>query len=233
MSSWARHSAVAGAAPAPPSALRTTTNGDLGVSSAMAAQRDMGLRTSVRILQDRRLNLIHIPLRLYGHFVQAILALVLPDPQHKHGVRKQDQEGYYPDRGQSQATDIINISVTEVECSIVCSKKRVERFFKPLLDVLSKEDRATVAISEDEFVAIQVDGEGLEAGQRVLDLTSPLAMAGVFVYSIFIVAMNSNPPQPNLLYLHLLLRLHPRPLQKHQRRHHRAPTTRLRLRKVL
>lgn len=34
-------------------------------------------------------------------------------------------------------------------------------------------------IASEEFMAIQVDGEGLDAGQRVLDLTSPLALAGV------------------------------------------------------
>lgn len=36
-----------------------------------------------------------------------------------------------------------------------------------------------IIISEDEFIAMQVDGQGLDAGQRVIELTSPLAMAGV------------------------------------------------------
>ena len=31
----------------------------------------------------------------------------------------------------------------------------------------------------EDFVVMQVDGEGLEAGQRVLELTSPLALAGM------------------------------------------------------
>jgi hypothetical protein len=37
-----------------------------------------------------------------------------------------------------------------------------------------------LSISQDDFIAMQVYGEGLEAGQRVLELTSPLAMAGMY-----------------------------------------------------
>ena len=35
------------------------------------------------------------------------------------------------------------------------------------------------SVSSEDLVAISVEGEGLEAGQRVLELTSPLAMAGM------------------------------------------------------
>ena len=36
-----------------------------------------------------------------------------------------------------------------------------------------------VSISAEDYVVVQVDGEGLDAGQRVLELTTPLAMAGM------------------------------------------------------
>jgi hypothetical protein len=36
-----------------------------------------------------------------------------------------------------------------------------------------------VQISLEDFNVIQVDGQGLDAGQRVLELTSPLALAGM------------------------------------------------------
>lgn len=36
-----------------------------------------------------------------------------------------------------------------------------------------------VSVSAEDYVVVQVDGEGLDAGQRVLELTSPLAMAGM------------------------------------------------------
>lgn len=39
----------------------------------------------------------------------------------------------------------------------------------------------TATISSEDFVVISVEGEGLEAGQRVLELTSPLALAGMCV----------------------------------------------------
>ncbi|RMZ84058.1 hypothetical protein DV737_g1271, partial [Chaetothyriales sp. CBS 132003] len=43
---------------------------------------------------------------------------------------------------------------------------------------------ASVEISYEEYTAIQVDGQGLDAGQRVLELTSPLAMAGISLFFI-------------------------------------------------
>ena len=47
------------------------------------------------------------------------------------------------------------------------------------INVAAEPSRAT--ISSEDFVVISVRGEGLEAGQRVLELTSPLALAGMFV----------------------------------------------------
>ena len=35
------------------------------------------------------------------------------------------------------------------------------------------------SISAEDFVVISVEGAGMEAGQRVLELTSPLALAGM------------------------------------------------------
>lgn len=73
----------------------------------------------------------------------------------------------------------LNVSVNPIECSVVCSKALGQELFAP---VISSVDRnceppwGRASISE-EFVVIQVDGEGLEAGQRVLELTTPLAMA--------------------------------------------------------
>ena len=60
-----------------------------------------------------------------------------------------------------------------------------DRFFAPLVDrfngLLSDAERHNdhVQILPEDFNVIQVDGQGLDAGQRVLELTSPLAMAGM------------------------------------------------------
>lgn len=52
-------------------------------------------------------------------------------------------------------------------------------WFEPILERLDKNASKQVSISRDDFVVIQVGGEGMEAGQRVLDLTAPLALAGM------------------------------------------------------
>lgn len=44
---------------------------------------------------------------------------------------------------------------------------------------ISAENGSKVMISKEDYVVVQVEGEGLDAGSRVLDLTSPLAMAGM------------------------------------------------------
>ena len=76
----------------------------------------------------------------------------------------------------------LNISITPVECSIVCSRKMSELFFLPLAEKFNKSAAISgtrVLISGEDFIVMQVDGQGLDAGQRVLELTSPLAMAGM------------------------------------------------------
>lgn len=150
------------------------------------------LHTTVKILQECRLCLIHIPLHLYPHFVQAILSLILPlsplDADHQqpdNAADDSDDDDDAPDypspgRPSSAIKDFVNISVTPVECSVVCSRASVDKWFAPIIKTLETGGhRGDVMIGLDEFVAIQVDGEGLDAGQRVLDLTSPLALAGV------------------------------------------------------
>ena len=58
------------------------------------------------------------------------------------------------------------------------------------MPVLAQATRAVVepgcaTISSEDFVVISVRGEGLEAGQRVLEVTSPLALAGMSVFFRF------------------------------------------------
>ncbi|RPB03426.1 hypothetical protein L873DRAFT_1826119 [Choiromyces venosus 120613-1] len=144
------------------------------------------MSASIQFLECR-LSLIHIPLHLYPHFVQAILSLILPSISSSSEERKAWDEDLVPDyhsagRPSSSIRNFVNISVTPVECSVVCSTVQVENLFAPIIQTLSSSHREEVKISEDEFVAIQVDGEGLDAGQRVLDLTSPLALAGVSIF---------------------------------------------------
>ncbi|KAI5792684.1 ACT domain-containing protein [Pyronema domesticum] len=149
------------------------------------------LRACVRLTQDCHLRLIHIPLPLYPHFVQAILSLILPESAPKDRADIKNSARVYEDApvsdsspSETTTTDFINISVTPVECSIVCSSEATSKFFSHIIESLDPSVRGSVSISKEEFVAIQVDGEGLDAGQVVLDLTSPLAFAKVPIFFI-------------------------------------------------
>jgi hypothetical protein len=69
----------------------------------------------------------------------------------------------------------------------MCPRRLVDKYFVPVIEQLDQLDgslRSRLVISENDFIAMQVLGEGLEAGRRVLDLTTPLALAGMYVYSL-------------------------------------------------
>jgi hypothetical protein len=130
------------------------------------------------VVKDTQLALIHIPLPLYSTFLQSILRLLLPTdtdrpPSNGSGASLTHQE--YP---------FVNISVTPIECSVACPRTLVESIFVPAREALNPSDRDSVTISTEDYVVMQVDGEGLEAGQRVLELTSPLALAGISIFFI-------------------------------------------------
>lgn len=80
----------------------------------------------------------------------------------------------------------LNVSITPVEVSVICPRRLTEKYFDPVIDQLRQIDAALcsrVDVSEHDYIAMQVLGQGLEAGKRVVELTSPLAMAGMCVYA--------------------------------------------------
>jgi len=102
--------------------------------------------------------------------------------QNGHSDDGEDEEldeEDHEDESASSARQFINISITPIECSVVCSKESAETLFQPIVESLGELLQDEVVITEDTFVVIQVEGEGLDAGRRVLELTSPLALAGV------------------------------------------------------
>ncbi|QDS68911.1 hypothetical protein FKW77_008095 [Venturia effusa] len=131
---------------------------------------------------DTQLTLIHIPLRLYSSFLQPILQLLLPT---NIGSENRPSSNGSSSASQLQEHVFINVSVTPVECSVACPRDIADSLFAPARDALgSEEDRNSVTMSSDDYCVMQVEGEGLEAGQRVLELTSPLAMAGISIFFI-------------------------------------------------
>jgi hypothetical protein len=127
--------------------------------------------------KDTQLALIHIPLGLYHNFLQSILQLVLPNAT-RNGYAN-GSGAVQPHKGWPCEHPFVNISITPVECSIVCSRTLANELFVPVLNLLNTQSRDSVSITNEDFVVMQVDGEGLDAGQRVLELTSPLALAGM------------------------------------------------------
>jgi hypothetical protein len=130
--------------------------------------------TMVLIYQNPRLVLIHIPLRSYSFFLQPILRLLF-------GEDHDEDAASIP---WTNRHDFLNVSITPVECSVICTRDLAERFFRPLAELYnpllkSAGSDEEILIGKDDYIVIQVEGQGLEAGQRVLELTSPLAMAGM------------------------------------------------------
>jgi len=112
-------------------------------------------------------------LDLYGHFFQPIIQLLtLPDSPDgdAYGLPRRPWAFQYP---------FANISLTTIELSIVCPRHLAQELFVPLVEQLDPKARERISISSENFLVIQIGGEGLEAGQRVLDLTAPLALAGM------------------------------------------------------
>jgi hypothetical protein len=132
--------------------------------------------------KDTQLALIHIPLHLYSNFLQSILQLLLPSEAQSNGATSNGNgagPAMHPPKGWPYEHPFVNISITPVECSVVCSRTLARELFIPALNALDASLRDQVSITTEDFVVMQVDGEGLDAGQRVLELTSPLALAGM------------------------------------------------------
>lgn len=136
----------------------------------------------IRLLnsQDDRLSLIHIPLKGYATYVQPLLQLL--HPAKTNGAHLESDSDLCSAVPWATQHPFLNVSITPIECSVVCSKALAQEYFAPVIAQTPKRkdsngDRAT--ISFEDFVVISVEGEGLDAGQRVLELTSPLALAGM------------------------------------------------------
>jgi len=129
-------------------------------------------------LQDGTFSLIHVPLHLYSSFLHPILQVLLPQSP---GRGESGGEGLTVDKQHS----FLNISITPIECSVVCHTSWVKSVWEPAIKRLPKDptSRRTVTVSKDMCV-FSVISAGMDAGSRVVDLTSPLALAGISIFFI-------------------------------------------------
>ncbi|KAL0943776.1 uncharacterized protein CTRU02_201663 [Colletotrichum truncatum] len=132
---------------------------------------------------DGTYTLIHIPLDLYSVLLQPILRVLLPqtqtlksskgEPEHElEGLNSESQHGF------------LNISVTPMECSIVCHSSWAKNVFEPAIKDLPKDLAKSVSISKDTYLVLSVISAGMDAAGRVMELTSPLALAGIPIFFI-------------------------------------------------
>lgn len=131
--------------------------------------------------QEGQFCLIHIPLHLYSSFLQPILRILLPNGGPTHS---EDPEGPLEGVSKDNKHGFLNISVTPIECSIVCHKTWAQNVFEPAIGRLPEQQSKQVQISKDTYIVFSVSSAGMEAGQRVMDLTAPLAMAGIPIFFI-------------------------------------------------
>jgi hypothetical protein len=131
--------------------------------------------------QEGQFSLIHIPLDLYSSLLQPILQVLLPYGGPTHHKRP---EGLLEGLSLDYKHGFLNISVTPIECSIVCHTSWAQNVFAPVIARLPKESSKQVQISKESYIVFSVSSAGMEAGQRVMDLTAPLAMAGIPIFFI-------------------------------------------------
>lgn len=153
--------------------------------------------TTVVEIQEDRLALVHIPLDLYPYFLYPIMQVLFHEvpPLHENSENGENSTSVHAQPA------FLNLSITPVECSIMCPRHLANQYFAPLVDRFVKANttsQSRLSISHEDFIAMQVYGEGLEAGQRVLELTSPLAMAGMYVSFAFLpdYTATNNPTVP-------------------------------------
>jgi len=130
---------------------------------------------------EGQFSLIHIPLPLYSALLQPILRVLLP---YGGPTCTEEPEGLLEGLSIDNKHGFLNISVTPIECSIVCHTSWAQNVFEPVISRLPKEASKQVSISKDTYIVFSVSSAGMEAGQRVMDLTAPLAMAGIPIFFI-------------------------------------------------
>lgn len=75
--------------------------------------------------------------------------------------------------------EFINVSLTPVECTIVCPTDLVDMLFGRELARLKT---SSVQVLRDRYLAIQIDGDGLDSGSRVLEVSDPLSAAKIPIF---------------------------------------------------
>ncbi|PTB78599.1 hypothetical protein M440DRAFT_1390245 [Trichoderma longibrachiatum ATCC 18648] len=140
------------------------------------------MNTQVSFLEGTY-TLIHIPLDLYPTLLQPILRILLPQTQSLNFSRDSTEyelEGLTTDYQHG----FLNISITPIDCSVVCHSSWAKNVFDPALNALPKSISKSVSVFKDTYMILSVTSAGLDPGGRVMELSSPLAFAGIPIFFI-------------------------------------------------
>ena len=88
------------------------------------------------------------------------------------------------DDNDSERDTFVNISFTPLECSIIAPSKSIHKLFPPCLELIASDLVKSIIFSDDDYIAMQIDGEGIDTGDRLLSLTTPIAAAGISIHFI-------------------------------------------------
>jgi hypothetical protein len=135
------------------------------------------------LLQDGTYTLIHIPLDLYHSLFQPIIRVLLPQSPAEQ-ASSELPDGDYEVLSSDRSHGFLNISITPIECSIVCHSTWAEKVFVPAIKNLPKEAARVVSTSKETYMVLSVISAGLDPAGRVMELTSPLALAGISLFFI-------------------------------------------------
>lgn len=106
-----------------------------------------------------------------------------------HSLSKPEDDPDEPEGLTSEYTHaFFNLSITPVECSIVCHTYWATHVFAPALKAVAEhlpaDALSEVSIAKEAYIALCVMSGGMDAGSRVVDLSSPLALAGIPLFFI-------------------------------------------------
>jgi len=73
------------------------------------------------------------------------------------------------------------ISITPYEISVICPRVIAQRTFLSAKLKMEPDFIKEVVISDDDYLALNIEGLGYEASERIAELTAPLANEDVYV----------------------------------------------------
>ncbi|KAG7661718.1 uncharacterized protein J8A68_004776 [[Candida] subhashii] len=111
---------------------------------------------------------------------------ILPEQdQPQDNIRQQS-----PDVDDDSENYFFHIALTPTECTIVCSSRLMDCYFKEAIKVCSELNYDNVQLLPESYISLQVDSDGsFDRSLRILELTEPLSENNI---SLFFLSSHFN-----------------------------------------